>query len=796
MNNFYLYKFSYSKKEKGNDKIVSASVIFCDKETINEDYLKSEIKRFYEQNYQTDEIFIIGSSNIKERLKQVFIERQDKTFIGIPKKQETHLSDSLYLLTFDKVGKLKCENGKKIPQGFLKNYLNEGLQNIFIKRGGLITSQGAHHFVFPSGKHCDRFLRTGNILLIGSEIYFIAFSLLRHFDEAKHDQIYCDTSSINSVAFALSELKNRFVKPENRKQISIESFSSYEGLYKNELSYSENAFLIISASTSSNILAYIKNSHRMLDIKNIVVLYYLGEQQNYLNIEDNVLCNLTQSKVNPNGIAFYPTFKSDNCDHCKKGSYPVEVLGDVFLLEKPKINKVVLKVSDPEKYLSDLLKQFKSVKRNQNVFKVNYKETYNSNLKYEVYINYYEILEGIKKGLYGDYKRKLDAYINQYVPSNTKYLITLNDVASDKLADYIIEKIKVNYKQSSLPKKITQDDLIKIKSTTEGTALVVGSCIANGKNLLFVSRALRKFDALRIVYFIGISRTKNKEYLNFLKSNLKQGSYGAESSSFVEIENIFCNNDASNTSWLSEISFLKRFTEYVKDEHPKFKDLSFLFERKKLLETSTGDSKRGLANELFYPRLKKGNQKEELIIRKNFAFFNFDNYVDEVSQADIYFTISNIINSLRNSNGNSDKLDRTLKQSVYIRSLLDPANYSRFNDGIIQASILRAAYPEELNYGIDLEVSQEMANTLETIIKYCQDEQGEALLEFLYAIAIKKMTLAKVHLEKIIKLLKDRKEEDLIKCFAIYIDKNILNPKEITLTTMGLIKTEKHRTKI
>jgi hypothetical protein len=788
MNNFYLYKFSYSKKEKGNDKVVSASIIFCDKETINEDYLKSEIKRFYEQNYQTDEIFVIGSSNIKDRLKQVFIERQDKTFIGIPKKQETHLSDSLFLLTFDKAGKLKCENGRKIPQGFLNNYLNEGLQNIFIKRGGLITSQGAHHFVFPSGKHCDRFLRTGNILLIGSEIYFIAFSLLRHFDEAKHNQIYCDTSSINSVAFALTELKNRFLKPENRKQVSIESFSSYEGLYKNELSYSENAFLIISASTSSNILAYIKNSHRMLDINNIVVLYYLGEQQNYLNIADNVMCNLTQSKSNPNGIAFYPTYKSDNCDHCIKGSYPVEVLGDVFLLEKPKINKVVLKVSDPEKYLSDLLEQFKSIKRNQNVFKVNYKETYNSNFKYEVYINFYEILEGIKNGFYGDYKKKLDDYINQYVPSNTKYLITLNDIASDKLADYILDKIKANYNQNSLPKKITQDDLPKINNITEGTALVVGSCIANGKNLLFISRALRKFDTLRIVYFIGISRTKNKDYITFLKSNLKQGSYGSESSSFIEIESIFCNNDAQNTTWLTEIQFLKKLIEYTKDEYPNYVGVKYLSERKKILEKSTGDNERGLANKLFYPRLIKGDKQEELNIRKNFAFFNFNTYVDDVSQADIYFTISNILNSLRNSNGNTDKLDRTLKQTVYIRSILDPANFSRFNDGIIQASILRAAYSEELSYGIDNDVSQEMTNTLETIIKYCDHEQGEALIEFLYAIAIKKMTLAKVHLEKIIKLLKDRKENDLIKCFTSYIDMNILNPKEITLKTMDLVK--------
>ena len=55
---------------------------------------------------------------------------------------------------------------------------------------------------------------------------------------------------------------------------------------------------------------------------------------------------------------------------------------------------------------------------------------------------------------------------------------------------------------------------------------------------------------------------------------------------------------------------------------------------------------------------------------------------------------------------------------VYVRNIIDPANFSRFNDGIIQASILRAAYPEELSYGIDNDTSQEMTNTLETIIKY------------------------------------------------------------------------------
>lgn len=781
MNNFYIYKFNYTKKEAGNDKDISASVIFCDRETISEDNLKDEIRKFYEMNYQTDEIFIIGSQLQMNLLKEVFIDRQDKTFIGIPKKQETHLADSLYILTFDKLGELSCCNEKKIPKEFLKSFLNEGLQNIFILRGGLVTSEGSHHFVFPSGKHCDKFLRTGNVLLISSEIYFVAFALLKHFDETKHNQIYCDTSSINSVAFALSELKNRFIPAAERKQIPIESFSSYDGLYKNELSYTKNAFLIISASTSSNIIAYILNSHMMLNRENITVLYYLGDSKSYVQIRDKTICNLTyESKKNPRGIPFIKTYKVDNCDHCKRGSYAVEVKGDVFLLEKPKINPIVLGIKDPEKYLSGLLEQFKSVKRRQNIFRVNYKE--NSNFKYETYINFYEILDGIKKGRYAKFSQKLDDYINQFVPSNLKYIITLNDVASSDLAVYIIDKIKQNYKKSKLPEKITQDELSEIKPNAEGTVLVVGSCIANGKNLLFVSRALRKFDKLRIIYFVGISRTKNREYLTFLKSNLKQGKYGGESSSFIEVESIYCNNDSKNTSWLSEIKFLKRFIEFVSDEDSTSLHLQYLKERKKMLELSQGDRDKGLANKLFYPRFSD-SKVSELIIRKNFAFFNFDDYDKDVSQADIYFTISNIINTLRNSNpnGNNEKAERTLKQSVYVRNIIDPANFSRFNDGIIQSSILRAAYPEELCYGIDNDTSQEMANTLETIIKYCIDDQGEALLEFLYAIANKKMTLKKIHLQKIVDLLNKRAETDLIKWFTKYIDKKVLNEEQITL---------------
>ena len=128
--------------------------------------------------------------------------------------------------------------------------------------------------------------------------------------------------------------------------------------------------------------------------------------------------------------------------------------------------------------------------------------------------------------------------MSQYVPSNTKYIVHLEDKASEELADYIIGKVGGNYLTKKKPIKISQDNLSEIEKEAEGSVLIVGSCISNGKNLLYISRALRNYANLRIVYFIGITRTKNKEYLESLKKNLKQGTYGPESSTFIEVESI------------------------------------------------------------------------------------------------------------------------------------------------------------------------------------------------------------------------------------------------------------------
>ena len=131
-----------------------------------------------------------------------------------------------------------------------------------------------------------------------------------------------------------------------------------------------------------------------------------------------------------------------------------------------------------------------------------------------------------------------------------------------------------------------------------------------------------------------------------------------------------------------------------------------------------------------------------------------------------------------------------LKQSEYVRNIIDPGNFNRFNDGIIQASILRSAKSSELSYHIDDDLSNDMKAILEKIIDHHKTPQGEGLIEFLYAIAIEKLTLKKEHLAQLSAKIDKIDSNDLIKAFNTQIKKNILENKPSLHEQIELLKKE------
>ena len=77
--------------------------------------------------------------------------------------------------------------------------------------------------------------------------------------------------------------------------------------------------------------------------------------------------------------------------------------------------------------------------------------------------------------------------------------------------------------------------------------------------------------------------------------------------------------------------------------------------------------------------------------------------------------------------------------------MLDPENFSRFNDGVLQAALLRCAHPAELDYRGDHAASDFMKAVILRALARATQEAGEGVLEFLLAIAQRRLQLSEAH---------------------------------------------------
>lgn len=755
MGKYYIYNANsndiiYNKATE--KKFKDATVIFNPSTDLDFNALKKEITEYFRDYHQTSAIIFIHC-NLKTNFKEEIEDNLDKIFRGIPKVEEVTLSNNILYVSYN-INKINVDSLDEFLRKNIDDIINQGLTNIFVSNGGLVESSGiSHHYVFPSGKHSSKFLRTANVLVKKSEIDFIALNTLHKFNSINIKNIYCDTLSINVVGYSINQYLKRY--NEQHKDVNIESFKSYDGLYDKNTKFLNDSVFLVSASTSGGLVEYIKKNHgQAVNSNNICVLYYLPIDKDNELAKERVLCNLEINISTKSGLELYPQFKpTEPCDFCKNKSIAIKILGDSFSLDEPIINtRNIIANKYINNKLKDFVELFKYNSHTGTSLKISYSEESNLRKKYDIYIDYEKIIHnieleidvnGIKKTIYEKHKLKLDSYINQYIPASIKYIIHLNDKGSELLAKYVENKIS-NFTKNSI-QIINQSNLTEgeILHDEIGSVLIIASCITNGKNLLYLSRFFRNHANVRLVYFVAINRISDESKQKELKSNIKYGLYGPENSSFIEIESINCDNSNFQTPWEVELEYLKELREKKSD--------SFIEDRILTIENFDDINVKGGSDKIFYSNL----YNDDLRIRKNSAFFNDNTYHNNISQSDIYFTISCVLNNMRNN-----KIDG-LFQTNFVRNLIDPFIFNRFNDGIIQSAILRSAKDEELNYSYSFANSTDMYTLLKTIIKHKNEYQGEAILEFLFALAIGKLKLHKSHYSLLIEDLKGIEDEKI-----------------------------------
>ena len=780
--------FSYFKdvlvQDKGNQTQNHLILFFPYKgvEKYNSD-IQVQLRDYFHDNILPDKLIVICLQFNRIEIGKLF-EKDSPIYQFIPKFDYNNNEKSIHVVSLNKNGEFESIIGSVPSIELMDEIYNRGMSNIFQKNGGLIIAQSSNHFVFPSGKHSNKFLRTGNVLITGTEILFIASSLVRYFKRDKFESIYSDTSSINSLVYAYINLLKE-LNPKFKESVYVESFGSYKMFEKQKFQAKRDSLFLISSSTSGSIIERMTkeaNKAKNIILNNIAIIYGLDVKSPY-NLQ--VICDLTFNEKDPTSLLPFESYninKSEICRFCNdEGSKPIKVEGDVFLLEKPIVTAHLIYKTDLPRYLINFSNYYNKLnKDSEPIIRCYYKDDAYKDKKYDIYIDIATVLNEWDNRTSGHYFEpifaKLEKYILQNVPASLKYMIVLPDEGSSKLASIICKILNeqgIIFKEENIL-TINSDDFQKIESTSKGTILVVSSSIVTGRNLLYLSRALRDFEGnYSKMYFTFINRTGNAKHLEFLQSNLGLGEFGVNTHKIFNVESIHCSSQAQNTPWHIEENEIKKFQEFFEDYNSYTKIIQYCDER--ILELTECGKNKGLSNNLFFPSLKS----EVLKIKNGFAFSPFQSgeahskFIVESKQSEIYYIISTILNEKRNKG--------LFVQGEYVKNILDPGNFVRYNDGIIQSCILRAATNDELNYSISEEASLQMKSILGDMILHLNDDHAEALNEFFYAIAIKKMKLTPGTIEDCIQLLHEQSiyvdNDSILKGIIKYIEDNVL-PKE------------------
>lgn len=755
MRNYFIYQYEDVVSSTGKLRV---TVLFVHQTKIgSQNELAQELNNFFQEHSITDKLVVLVPNYLDASSLEFFKSGRETTFQRVPGKSADYFNECLMIYEYDADGSFTLIEGKKPKHEskFISHLLRSGSTVIFKNNGGLVESTPDHHFVFPSNKHCSKFIRTGNVLINQSEIFFLAIQLLKHTKD--RNIIYCDTSSINVLPYSVFELRRRF-KIDFDCPI-VHSFESYDVFEKSTDSFSPESLVLISSSTSGNIIDRLLKEKRA-DKEQIQVVYFLGPNDKFLNHSANIICNLTKDSDFQLGEEEFETYNNpEDCKLCKNHSRPINIRGDVFLTVQPKVEPHLLKVT-PEyfsKSISSFAQNYKSGLPNEGVIKVYYKDNF-PDANYEVYFDIAYLLKNLTK--FTRFHEALNRHIDKYIPANTKYLLHLPDIGSEELAKHILSKIPSSIKPDLI--KLDSDFTSKITEES-GTVVIIASCITTGKKLLQISRLMRNMEKLNLVYFVGIYRPVNEKFSTDLISDLKKGKDKSDERPFVAVETIYCSIQQTETSWELEKIFFEDFIGSL-DEDKEPEVYSYVNERLEILR----DNKklRGFSNDVFL----KTVGKQDLRLRKNFAFWSSFNYDEkEIAQSEVYFTISTIISNLEQKQINSHP---SLKQTNYVRNMLSPRNFHRFNDGIIQASLLRSGKTEYFAYDLDSELSLQMKEFLLSIIDKYNSADGEALMEFLLAIGIRRLKMRKEDLKEVLNKAIGCPDK-IVSRFSEYINKTI-----------------------
>jgi hypothetical protein len=566
----------------------------------------------------------------------------------------------------------------------------QGLTVLFRRHGGALDAGPTAHFVRPSTRPSTRFLRASHALSDGAEIYFAALWLLPHI-APDVENVHIDTSAIASVVFAALILKAREPQP------TILTFHSYAGMREHPFSIDRPDLVLISASQSGTMAGDL--TKLVADPTRVLTLFSSADAFP----GTTVICDIRHNdENNPDGYA--PARDVGDTSRTR----PIRLISEHFGVEPEPPRAVVPTVLHKPKVLETLASLAGyGVLRSLRAMDIADERT-------AVWIDMAALAP---LDVFQDW---IETIVTRRIPAATRAIVqTGDDAQSAVLADAIAAAL-ARHGCPIEPARLLLSDLERDDrpwDTPTSPVVVTGAPTGRGTQLLAASRALRRFapDSHRIFLAPGAIGLSGRS-LELLRRNLRQPTH-----EFETMFELVLDRERAAESWREERMLLG---DLQRGREPQEVE-----ERIGMLNGHPEGQKDGLF--LDAPG-------RALHLRENFAFWRKGTPCTSASHADVFATICAVMEHIRSD---ATPIDQRLVNDAQTHTVLSVETFSRYNDGIIQASFLRAAHPIEMNYRDTPVESRLMLDLLRQMVRYANRQQGEALAEFLLAIACGRLRL-------------------------------------------------------
>lgn len=569
----------------------------------------------------------------------------------------------------------------KSPSGWIRT----GLSTIFDPKTVVVTAPAGYAFRKPSNDRSTYFIRAELALSTSAAVSFVAFAILQRLVEGygKIPQdlrlLLVDTMNVAAIAFALREMLSL---AGARPVPQVESFHSYGGLNEVGNPLPDTSLCIVSASSSMNLhRKWIRE--KALSARDIVTLVTFEDAMD----AQHALHGLP-AEARPEQS---PT----------SSAYDIRIAGEYFfpVMEPPR--KVLLTTTHHgcQEYTNDFY-----LLRERQLFGA-FRAADASGSRRSLFIDADALLRA------EEFRHWIDAKVPQLLKAGTALIIFQDDKASATLAQHVAY---IATYLGCTGVKVCSAKMLD-ESTVNRTAPIVcvAAVVGRGNAMLSLSRDLRNCHIGARLYLIGVQVTESLTKLATFDRNLKHSSHKSP----IEVlrRNIFLSADTVKDSFQQELALYRATGE--------------LSERKDILLRGPN------ATQLFLPSGPR--MRDALVLNVDFAFWD-GTYVPSAYQAEVLGTISTILQNARTSKLRLS--GQQLRSPLLMHVALDPENFARFNEGIIQAALLRAALPSELDYRGDASASAYMSVLLRRMAARF-DQPQMATLEFLAAIATKRLQL-------------------------------------------------------